>query len=240
MENAVYDENSGLWLRLGDDATYAVCGYQGKWEIVMIPDEFNGVPITTISNYAFMLGAGSENSYHEVIILGKNIKDIEPHGLMEVQRVLADYDNPYFCSKDGVLFTSDMKELVSYPHYEYFYTKEYNVPSTVEVIRPLAFSWSDIECVKISSPKITMKEMAFLYSDIFEVNIQSENISLETFGFYDCKGPLKLVMNGNISYDVTDITGGELSGFDFFRFGGNSCEIFGAKGSDAEKFAEST
>lgn len=240
LENVVYDESSGLSLRLCDDGTYAVCGYHGNGEIVMIPDEFDGIPITTISNYAFMLGGGTDNSYHEAIILGENIKDIEPHGLMSVQRVLADYDNPYFCNKDGVLFTSDMKELVSYPHYEYFYTEEYNVPSSVEVIRSLAFSWADIGCVTISSPKITLEEMAFLYSNILEVNIQSLNISLETFIFYDCIGPQKLVMNGNISYNNAPITGEELTAVDFFRFGSINCEIFGAKGSDAEKFAELT
>lgn len=238
VEDSIYDENSGLWLRLCDDGTYAVCGYQGKGEIVMIPDEFDGIPVTTISNYAFMLGAGTDNSYHEVIILGKNIKDIEPHGLMSAQRVLADYDNPYFCNKDGVLFTSDMKELVSYPHYEHFYTKEYNVPSSVEVIRPLAFFWSSIGCITISSPKIFFDGMAFFCSNILEVNVQSENISLETWMFYNCNGPKKLVMNGNISYDIKPITGEELTAVDFFCQGSSNCEIFGAKESDAEKFAE--
>lgn len=240
FNDGTFVEEPPLKISLKEEGTYAVHGYFGNDGIVIIPDEIDGIPVTTISNYAFMLGAGSDNSDHEVIILGKNIKDIEPHGLMSAKRVLADYDNPYFCNKDGVLFTSDMKELVSYPHYEYFYTEEYNVPSSVEVIRSFAFSWADIGCVTISSPKITLEEMAFLYSNILEVNIQSLNISLETFIFYDCIGPQKLVMNGNISYDNAPIMGEELTAFDFFKFGSINCEIFGAKGSDAEKFAEST
>lgn len=117
-----------------------------------VADEYNGVPVTKIADFA---GCNLENI--EKISIGKNVKEIGPWAFENNQKLKefdVDPENPYFCDKDGVLFTKDMKTLLFYPlskNAEEITEKDengkdvkktiikYAVPDGVEVIRTKAF-----------------------------------------------------------------------------------------------------
>ena len=119
---------------------------------VTIPDEYEGVPVTKIADFA----AVNIESI-EVINIGKNVKEIGSWAFENNQNLRAfkvSKDNPYFCDVDGVLFTKDMKTLLFYPLARDVQTNEetndkgekeevkfieYAIPDGVETIRTKAF-----------------------------------------------------------------------------------------------------
>ena len=61
-----------------------------------------------------------------------------------LREIRVEVDNPFYSSRNGVLFSKDMEDLVAFPLGKGQWT--YNVPSTVRKIRPYAFS----QCVALS------------------------------------------------------------------------------------------
>lgn len=115
---------------------------------IVIPDEYEGVPVTKIDDFAAV-----NLEYVKNIKIGKNVKTIGDWAFANNQQLVAfevDPENQYFCSVDGVLFTKDMKTLVSYPikkgvtivkdkDNNEVEASEYTIPDGVETIRSKAF-----------------------------------------------------------------------------------------------------
>lgn len=116
---------------------------------IVVPDEFEGKKVTKIADFA-----ACNLEAARTVKIGKNVKEIGPWAFennQKLEKFIVDKDNPYFCDKDGVLFTKDMKTLLFYPNakdvkkgipegeksdIEY---SEYVIPSTVETVRTKAF-----------------------------------------------------------------------------------------------------
>lgn len=117
-----------------------------------VADEIDGAPVTKIADFA---ACNLENI--EKITIGKNVREIGDWAFENNQKLKefeVDDDNPYFCDKDGVLFTKDMKTLLFYPlskNAEEITEKDtegkkvkktvikYSIPDGVETIRTKAF-----------------------------------------------------------------------------------------------------
>lgn len=81
---------------------------------LIIPDTFNGVPVTAIGQLAI----GSCDTL-ERIVVGGNIVSIDKWGITDcryLRRIEVDEKNEHFVSLDGVLYTRDMETLVTYPN----------------------------------------------------------------------------------------------------------------------------
>lgn len=113
---------------------------------LVIPDEFNGKPVTAIGRLAI-----SSADTLEVIRIGKNITQIDDWGITgctHLKSIEVAEENESYCSVDGVLFSEDMKSLITYPNANTAeYSAEgslekkavYTVPDSVEVISKCAF-----------------------------------------------------------------------------------------------------
>ena len=114
----------------------------------------------------------------EYICIPENVKEIKgnPFGLCyNLKSIEVDDGNEYFCSKDGVLFTKDMTELIAYPGAKS--DTSYTIPEPVSEIREFCFHGiSNLE--KLGIP-VTVKEIgniAFSYH---------QNMILDLHIYYD-------------------------------------------------------
>lgn len=97
---------------------------------VSIPDG-----VTTLEAYVF-----GDCSNLETLYIGKGVETIDETAFINcdsLKEIRVSEENPHFVSVDGVLYTKDMKELVTYPFRRACST--YAVPAGVEVIRDNAF-----------------------------------------------------------------------------------------------------
>lgn len=98
-----------------------------------------------------------------------------------IEEYSVDENSPYFTSKDGILFSIDMTELVSFPTNK----KDilgYRIPDSVTKVRNNAFMNSDFVVVDINNVE-TIGDEAFRYSKLKEVEIPSSVISIGQTAF---------------------------------------------------------
>lgn len=90
--------------------------------------------VTTIKEYAFM------DTSLETIELPADISTIEgSFDSYYLKEIKLSSNNNHFCVKDGILYTKDMKKLVSCPAKNSHINGRYEIPSSVEEIYPEAF-----------------------------------------------------------------------------------------------------
>lgn len=192
---------------------------------IVIPDEFEGVPVTKIADFS-----AQNLEYVTEFVIGKNVKEIGTWALENNQHIAAytvDEANEYFCSVDGVIYTKDMKTIVFFPCAK---EGDYKVADTVETIRTKAF----YKCSKITSISLsdTIKEieekaffrceamttvnlpnsLTFIGKDAFsycygltEINIPSSVRQIDEYAFYNCTNLLTV----NVDNAESNITLGE-------------------------------
>lgn len=115
---------------------------------IVIPDEYEGVPVTKIADFS-----ATNLEYVTAFSIGKNVKEIGTWALENNQHIKAfqvDDENKYICDVDGVIYTKNMKTLLFYPiakdltdttdsEGNSIQISEYTIPDGVEVIRTKAF-----------------------------------------------------------------------------------------------------
>lgn len=177
------------------EAIVTECSNSSALTEVVIPDEFEGVPVTQIANFGVV---NLENV--SKIVIGKNVREIGVWAFTnntKLQAFEVDPENQWFCAVDGVLYTKDMKTLLFYPISRQVKTKEengetikfseYDIPQGVEVIRSKAF----YKCVWLSRVSIPdsvkqIEEKAFHRCGALEVlqfPEQLEQIGKDAFAY---------------------------------------------------------
>lgn len=216
-------ENEGIEYKIENgEATVISVPNKSTVTAITIPDEYEGVPVTKIADFA-----ATNLEYVTVFYIGKNVKEIGAWALENNQHIsqyTVDEANEYFCSVDGVIFTKDMKTVVFFPP-----AKEgaYEIPDGVETIRTKAF----YKCQKItefvipnSVKKIEEKaffrcnaianltlsqNVEFIGKDAFsyctgltEINIPASIKQIDEYAFYNCTSLLTVKIDANES-DLT-------------------------------------
>ena len=210
-----------------EDGEAIVTGVPNKSTVtkIVIPDEYEGVPVTKIADFA-----AQNLEYVNKFIIGKNVKEIGTWALENNQHIAeytVDENNEYFCSVDGVIYTKDMKTVIFFPPAK---DGDYKVLDTVETIRTKAF----YKCTKITSITLpqTVKEIqekaffrceametinlpntltligkdAFTYCyGLTEINIPSSIKQIDEYAFYNCTNLLTV----NVDEKESDLTLGE-------------------------------
>ncbi len=172
-----------------------------------IPDEYNVKPVTAIAQLSI-----SSADTLEVINIGKNINFIDNWGItgcLHLKSINVSKENESYCSIDGVLFTKDMKTIVSYPNAnKAVYSAsgaleqkaEYEVPEGVENISKCAFyKCYGLEKVTLPSTIKIIDERAFHKCE----NMKTINFpeGLTTIGFdafIGCSGLEKIELPSTI------------------------------------------
>ncbi len=202
----------------GDEIEYTiengeatVTGVPNKISItkIVIPDEYEGVPVTKIADFS-----ATNLEYVTEITIGKNVKEIGVWALENNQHITAfevDENNEYFCDIDGVLYTKDMKTLLFYPlakdltdaqdeNGNKFKVSQYSIPEGVETIRTKAF-YKCFSLTKIEIPSTVkrIEEKAFFRCERMEDLVLPE--ALEFIGkdaFSYCYGLKTLNLSQNV------------------------------------------
>lgn len=181
-----------------EDGEAIVVGVPNKSTVkkIVIPDEYEGVPVTKIADFA-----ATNLEYVTEFYIGKNIKEIGTWALENNQHIAAyevDESNESFCSVDGVIYTKDMKTIVFFPPAK---EGEYKVADTVENIRTKAF----YKCTKIT--KITLpdtvkeiQEKAFFRCEAMkEINLPNTLTFIGKDAFSYCYGLTKITIPASVT-----------------------------------------
>ena len=181
-----------------EDGEATVTGVPNKSTVtkIVIPDEYEGVPVTKIADFA-----ATNLEYVTEFVIGKNVKEIGVWALENNQHIATytvDEANGYFCSVDGVIYTKDMKTVVFFPPAK---EGEYKVTDGVETIRTKAF----YKCMKVT--KITLpdtvkdiQEKAFFRCEtITEINLPDTLTLIGKDAFSYCYGLTKITIPANVT-----------------------------------------
>ncbi len=162
---------------------------------IVIPDEYEGVPVTAVADFAAV-----NLEYVTEIKIGKNVKEISDWAFGNSKKIIefdVDESNPYICDIDGVIYTADMKTLLFYPPSGNVKTEKdgdgneirtisYTVPEGVETIRSKAF-YKCYELTEISLPSTlkSIEEKAFFRCNLQKIMLPDglETIGKDAFAF---------------------------------------------------------
>lgn len=201
--NIKYDVENG-------EATVKTVPNKSTVTKIVIPDEYEGVPVTKIADFS-----ATNLEYVTEITIGKNVKEIGVWALENNQHVTAfevDEANEYFCDVDGVLYTKDMKTLLFYPLAKdlteaqddkgnKFKVSTYSIPEGVETIRTKAFyKCFSLTKVEIPSTVKRIEEKAFFRCERMEDLVLPD--ALEFIGkdaFSYCYGLKVLNLSENVN-----------------------------------------
>lgn len=162
---------------------------------IVIPDEYEGVPVTVIDKFAAV-----NLEYVTKVTIGKNVKEISDWAFGNSKKITAfevDEENPYICDVDGVIYTKDMKTLLFYPPAGGINASKdadgnevksisYTIPEGVEVIRSKAFyKCADLTEISLPSTLKSIEEKAFFRCNLKEIKLPDglEFIGKDAFAF---------------------------------------------------------
>lgn len=174
---------------------------------LVIPDEFNGKPVTAIGRLAI-----SSADTLEVIQIGENITEIDDWGITgctHLKAIEVAEDNENYCSIDGVLFSEDMKTLITYPNAN---TAEYSadgslqekatysVPNGVKVISKCAFykCYALEEVILPDSIKIIDERAFHKCENMKKINFPEGLTTIGFDAFIGCLGLEEVILPSTI------------------------------------------
>lgn len=167
-----------LEIENGEATVTAVPNKSTVTEIV-IPDEYEGVPVTKIADFAAV-----NLEYVTKVTIGRNVKEITDWAFGNSKKIAefeVSEDNPYICDVDGVIYTKDMKTLLFYPPQggikaekdadgNEVKTISYVIPEGVETIRSKAFyKCSELTQITLPSTLKSIEEKAFFRCSLKEL-----------------------------------------------------------------------
>lgn len=177
----------------------ALSRYEGNStnDTFVIPDEVDGVPVVELLDFSV---AASETLRH--LTIGKNVKVISGRafcGSVKLVDITVAEGNEHFVSKDGVLYTADMKELVCYPNERQSggaIADSFVVPDSVERIGQAAFySCNKLKSVAFGANVKEVGNNAFIKCTALESLSLNEGLSIigdDAFSFCDAVKTLTL------------------------------------------------
>ena len=162
---------------------------------IVIPDEYEGVPVTKIADFACV-----NLEYVTKVFIGKNVKEISDWAFGNSKKIAAfevDEENPYICDVDGVIYTKDMEAILFYPPAGGVRVEKdengndvksiaYTIPEGVEIIRSKAFyKCADLTEITLPSTLRVIEEKAFFRCNLKSVILPDgfEAIGKDAFAF---------------------------------------------------------
>ncbi|MCQ2464959.1 MAG: leucine-rich repeat domain-containing protein [Oscillospiraceae bacterium] len=156
-DDTVYESGGFKYTLSGNDATITSSASGG--EEFTLPSEIDGHRVVSVTPGAFQyLNA------KKVIIPADSECDLSENPFAPCI-LLKEYEveegNSHFTSKDGVLFSKDMKKLISYPAAKT--DKSYSIPEGTEEINTAAFYMAPVESLEIPSSVKKLNRHCFAY-----------------------------------------------------------------------------
>ena len=182
-----------------DRVTLTITGYAGPPWAVTIPTNLNGLPVTSIGEYAF------EDSSLTSVTIPKSVTKIGEVPFVDcssLEAITVDADNAAYSSVNGVLFDKRQTTLIEYPAGK---VGSYTIPSSVSSIGYAAFGdCTSVTNVTIPKGVTSIGGWAFQYcTSLTNVTIPSSVTSIGYAAFESCTS----LTDVTIPKSVTSITG---------------------------------
>ena len=152
--------------------------------------------LTVIGNEAFY-GC----NFLEKVFLPASVEEIGEGAFSKcasLERITVENGNHNYCSKEGVLFTLDMTELICYPVAKG--GRAYTVPDGVEIIGKHAFECNaTLSLIKVGVGVNQVEDYAFAQCEMLEeVLFLGEQTTLGVGVFYECKALENVTLPGKL------------------------------------------
>jgi len=170
-----------------------ITGVNGEPKNIIIPEEIEGYPVTSIGKSAF-LGCSSLTTIeipNSVMSIGGYVFN----DCRNLTEIIVDENNLNYCDVDGVLFDKNKTELYRFP--EGKSTVNYAIPDTVKNIGNEAF----IDCSELQSIEIPNSVTSIGYSAFYSctsltsIYIPNSVTSIDEYVFYDCCNLTEIIVD---------------------------------------------
>lgn len=122
------------------------------------------------------------------VFLPKNVKEIAPSAFWNshnITRIDVDEENPYLCSKDGIVFSKDMKTLICMPQ---GFSGAYNLPKGVKHLAEHSMVADNLTSVVLPEGLETIGDEAFFWDkNLRNINFPSTLRSIGETAFLKCQ-----------------------------------------------------
>ena len=175
------------------DSEISIDGFADGVDTVEIPNEINGLPVTSINVYY-----ESANKVSKLII-PESVTEISfLHGLHELSEIEVDENNPNFSSLDGVLFNKNKEVIRFYP--EARKDSTYSIPDGVKTIGEDAFfNCKNLTGVTIPYGVQFIRDYAFAAcTNLSDIHIPYSVISIDEGAFQDCESINEFAISSKI------------------------------------------
>ena len=173
-----------------------ITGYAGPGGAITIPATINGLPVTSIWDYAFY-GCTSLTS----ITIPKRITSIgfgAFYGCTSLTAIEVDPANPSYSSLDGVLFNKTRTELIQFPGGK---TGAYTIPNSVTSIGYMAFyGCTSLTSITIPNSVTSIGGCAFYgCTSLTSVTIPNSVTSIGDYAFYGCTSLTSITIPNSVT-----------------------------------------
>ncbi len=168
--------------------SYIDYGEIGKTEIV-IPETIDGYTVVGINQIFCMGGNGLK------VVIPKTVTTIsEDFVHSKINEFQVDDENLNYCSVDGVLFSKDMKTLVSYID-KLNSTSSYTVPDGVEILNEYCFAGSFIKKIQLPDTITQINACAFMEcKNLKNFKLPASLKVIDGFAFSQCSSLTEVVL----------------------------------------------
>jgi hypothetical protein len=165
------------------DGTITITEYTGSGAAVTIPSTFNGLPVSSIGDYAFEFCIGLSS-----VTIPNTVTNIGYSAFIwcsSLTMITLDTNNPAYSSVDGVLFNKSQTMLVQYPGGK---VANYTIPGSVATIGDQAFyDCPGLASVTIPSGVTSIGVSAFAYcTSLTSITIPSGVTNIGNDAFDGC------------------------------------------------------
>ncbi len=173
-----------------------ITGYTGNNGVAAIPNTIDGLPVTSIGDYAF---SGSSITAVTIPNSVTNIGNFAFGYCFSLTNIMVDPLNSAFSSVDGVVFNQSQTTLVEYPGGK---VGGYTIPNSVTSIGDGAFSGSSLTSVTIPNGVTSLGAGAFSGCfSLTNITLGTGVTSIGDYAFEGCSG----LTNVTIPNSVTSI-----------------------------------
>lgn len=211
------------WGYATNGGAITVTNHYGNNDQVIVPNTMDGLPVTSIGNYAFWASVNTTSVLIPASVT--NIAEFAFYG-SGLTAITVQASSPYFISSiDGVLFNKQQTLLIQYPRSK---TAEYKVPRTVTNIGINAFlCCTDLLTVQIPGSVTNIAHWAFYEcTNLRDVTIPDGVVSIGSEAFTFCHF-LTRVTFGNTVNNIADKAFSRCMALTNVYFKGNAPDLVG-------------
>lgn len=194
------ENDSDFELKMIDSKIYVV-GYNGHDKDIVIPTAVGSYTISGINDL--------NGDFIESVTIPETVTKISSSAfddLISLKNIYVDLNNNIYASKDGILYSCDISELVRCPiGYE---KSKFQLPEAIKRIGASAFKNCSLQEINLPNTLTEIGSYAFQYTKLTEITIPESVVSIEKSAFANCLSLKSVQYNAaNCSASYTAILG---------------------------------